>query len=129
VFQCASDSKVSLTAVQPWERITDAVVLGKIHLVGGGEGLVVVIILAVAKVGAVGGRATPALIALEPEQAGVGESLLLSLLGDGDRERGDLVYQRNQWVHHVFNGLDSGGHLRHGEFPIVNPQAGGGICR
>jgi hypothetical protein len=56
--------------------------------VGGGEGLVVVIILAVAKVGAVGGRATPALIALELEQAGVGESLLLSLLGDGDRERG-----------------------------------------
>jgi hypothetical protein len=107
----------------------DAVVLGELHLVRGGECVIVVIIIRAAMV--VGRPRTPliALLAFDPEEARTQELLLLAVLGEGGLERGDLILQWNKGMHHFFNGFEAVEHLRHGDlrFVMARPCCDGGI--
>jgi hypothetical protein len=53
--------------------------------------------------------------ALGMKEASVHELLLLALLRECHLDGGHLIAQGNQWLHHVFDRLESPGNVYHGE--------------
>jgi hypothetical protein len=75
-----------------WQRVIDAIVHGKLHLVGGREGFIIFIIIAhaTATIGRRPATISGSLLALDAEPHAE-ELLLLAHLSNGGRDRGDLI--------------------------------------
>jgi hypothetical protein len=95
--------EIPLTPVQLGQRIPDAVIVGELHLVGGGEGVSIVVVISSAT--GVWRPRTPliSLFVFDPEESRAQHLLLLAVIGEGGLERSDLILQRNKRTHHVLN--------------------------
>jgi hypothetical protein len=122
--------EVSLVAVFPWKGITDAIILGELHIVRGGEPFVVALVAAAIW------HAIVVLVAqgtLRAKEASIHKLLLLALFCECCYDGGYLVTQGNQWTHHILDRLETAGDIRHGElflcffclYPQPTPYSGG----
>jgi hypothetical protein len=93
--------EISLTPVQPGHQRPDTIIVGELHLVGGGKGVIIVISLTTG----VRCPRTPliSLFTFDLEEPHTQHLLLLAVLDEGGLERGDLILQRNKRTHHVLN--------------------------
>jgi hypothetical protein len=112
IRQGAPHSEVAFTLVEPWHGVAYTIVLRELHLVRGGESIILFTIMAVAIwwlpifLGVQG--------TLGVKEASIHE-LLLALLRDCHLDGGHMIVQGGQWPHHAFECLESSGDVRHGE--------------
>jgi hypothetical protein len=97
----APHSEVAFAQVEPRHGVARTIVLWALHLVRGGESVILFIIM-----GAAIWWLPIFLAVLSTEVASVHELLLLALLQDCHLDGGHLIELVDQWLHNVFDHLE-----------------------